>query len=162
MTKKITKMFHPFSIVLFLFFLYPTIFHDRAAGNTDYMEALSIIKPAGRTKVQNFILRDLNGTKVRLEDHRGKIVFLNFWATWCPPCRIEMPSMEKLYTHFKNKWKQRGRENNGVASSFLTEWPEKHEDNRVSSWILNDKKDNGVALRLNGPPEFNRINLHSW
>lgn len=75
MIKTIAKMFHPFSIVLFLFFLYPTIFNDRAAGNTDYMEALSIIKPAERTKVQNFILRDLNGTEARLEDHRGKIVF---------------------------------------------------------------------------------------
>ncbi len=100
--KKITKMFHPFSIVLFLLFLYPTIFNDRAAGNTDYMKALSIIKPDKRIKAQKFILRDLSGTKVSLEDHRGKIVFLNFWATWCPPCRIEMPSMEKLYTHFKD------------------------------------------------------------
>ena len=44
----------------------------------------------------DFILKDLDGKKVRLSDYRGKIVFLNFWATWCPPCRAEMPSMEKL------------------------------------------------------------------
>jgi thiol-disulfide isomerase/thioredoxin len=54
-------------------------------------------------KAQDFILRNLSGIEVRLEDHRGKIVFLNFWVSFCPSCRIEMPSMEKLYTHFKNK-----------------------------------------------------------
>jgi thiol-disulfide isomerase/thioredoxin len=40
---------------------------------------------------------------VRLEDYRGKIVFLNLWATWCGPCRAEMPSMEKLYQRFKDR-----------------------------------------------------------
>jgi peroxiredoxin len=40
---------------------------------------------------------------VNLENLKGKIVFLNFWATWCPACRDEMPSMEKLYTKFKDK-----------------------------------------------------------
>ena len=40
-------------------------------------------------------LKDVNGTEVRLSDFRGKVVFLNFWTTWCPTCRIEMPSMEK-------------------------------------------------------------------
>jgi thiol-disulfide isomerase/thioredoxin len=39
----------------------------------------------------------------RLEDYRGKVLFLNLWATWCGPCRAEMPSMEKLYQRFKNK-----------------------------------------------------------
>jgi thiol-disulfide isomerase/thioredoxin len=39
----------------------------------------------------------------RLEDYRGKVLFLNLWATWCGPCRAEMPSMEKLYQRFKDK-----------------------------------------------------------
>lgn len=37
-----------------------------------------------------------DGTKMRLSDMRGKVVFVNFWATWCPPCRAEMPDLEKL------------------------------------------------------------------
>jgi thiol-disulfide isomerase/thioredoxin len=48
-------------------------------------------------------LKDLNGRPASLSDFRGKIVFLNFWATWCYACRIEMPDMEKLYQKFKNK-----------------------------------------------------------
>ena len=43
-----------------------------------------------------FSLKDLEGKDVSLSDYKGKIVFLNFWATWCPPCRKEMPSMESL------------------------------------------------------------------
>ena len=49
-----------------------------------------------------FELNDANGGPHKLSDFRGKIVFLNFWTTWCPTCRIEMPSMEKLHQQFKN------------------------------------------------------------
>ncbi len=45
----------------------------------------------------NFILRDLAGNAVSLSQLRGKVVLLNFWATWCGPCRVEMPAMEQLY-----------------------------------------------------------------
>lgn len=49
----------------------------------------------------DFNLRLVGGGYVRLSDLKGKVVFLNFWATWCPPCRSEMPSMEVLYQRFK-------------------------------------------------------------
>jgi peroxiredoxin len=51
----------------------------------------------------DFSLTNPEGKKVSLKDFRGKIVFLNFWATWCEPCREEMPAMEKLYQDYKNK-----------------------------------------------------------
>jgi len=47
-------------------------------------------------------LQDLNGADVNISDFRGKIVFLNFWATWCPTCVVEMPSMEKLHRKLKD------------------------------------------------------------
>lgn len=48
-----------------------------------------------------FQLPDLNDKEIRLSDYRGKVVFLNFWATWCKPCREEMPSMEILNKNFE-------------------------------------------------------------
>lgn len=45
----------------------------------------------------DFELTTLDGETVKLSDYRGQVVFINFWATWCPPCRAEMPDMEKLY-----------------------------------------------------------------
>jgi len=49
----------------------------------------------------DFALTDLDEKPIRLSDYRGKVVFLNFWATWCAPCREEMPSMEVLYKNFE-------------------------------------------------------------
>ena len=49
----------------------------------------------------DFQLPDLNEKEIRLSDYRGKVVFLNFWATWCKPCREEMPSMQVLYKNFE-------------------------------------------------------------
>ena len=50
-----------------------------------------------------FSLPTPDGKKVSLRDFRGKIVFLNFWASWCAPCREEMPAMDRLYQEFKDK-----------------------------------------------------------
>jgi peroxiredoxin len=46
---------------------------------------------------------DLSGTRVSLSDQKGKVVLLNLWATWCPPCRAEMPAMEKVYRELKDE-----------------------------------------------------------
>jgi len=51
----------------------------------------------------DFTLKGLDGQTVRLSDFRGKAVLLNFWATWCPPCRQEMPDLEKAYQKYKDQ-----------------------------------------------------------
>jgi peroxiredoxin len=55
------------------------------------------------TPAEEFSLRDLNGDKVGLSDFRGKVVLLDFWATWCPPCRDELPWIDALYRQHKGK-----------------------------------------------------------
>jgi peroxiredoxin len=55
------------------------------------------------TELMDFELPDLNGQTHKLSSYKGKVIFLNFWATWCPPCRSEMPEMQKLNEVFKNK-----------------------------------------------------------
>jgi DsbE subfamily thiol:disulfide oxidoreductase len=56
-----------------------------------------------RPVAPDFTLPNPDGRKIALKDFRGKVVFLNFWATWCESCRDEMPSMERLYREFKGK-----------------------------------------------------------
>ena len=51
----------------------------------------------------HFLSMTPGGEKIGIDDFKGKLVVLNFWATWCPPCRLEMPSMERLYQEFKGE-----------------------------------------------------------
>src|SRR5690625_3326828 len=51
----------------------------------------------------DFELKNLKGETVKLSDYRGKTVMLNFWASWCPPCRVEMPHMETYYQDYKDE-----------------------------------------------------------
>lgn len=54
----------------------------------------------GKTAAYDFELTDQYGKTHRLSDYKGKVIFLNFWATWCPPCRAEMPDIQKLYEEY--------------------------------------------------------------
>lgn len=51
----------------------------------------------------DFTLPDLEGNQISLSTYKGRVVLLNFWATWCPPCRLEMPTMEKAYRKYRDK-----------------------------------------------------------
>jgi peroxiredoxin len=71
----------------------------RSAG--DAVASSDPIVPAGDV-APDFELTNLKGAKVSLKSLRGKVIFLNVWATWCGPCREEMPSMETLFEDFKS------------------------------------------------------------
>ena len=68
------------------------------------------------TVAPQFTLRDVNGRTVRLSDYQGKVVLINFWATWCPPCRAEMPDLVRL---------QREHGKDGLQIIGITYPPEK-------------------------------------
>ncbi len=64
---------------------------------------LERIGPRVGTTAPNFQLWDLNGKPISLSQYQGRVVLVNFWATWCGPCRVEMPAMEQLYREFNSK-----------------------------------------------------------
>ena len=53
--------------------------------------------------ISNFTLRDLNGTAHTIGDLKGQVVLINAWATWCPPCRAEMPALHEFYVAYRNQ-----------------------------------------------------------
>jgi len=61
------------------------------------MKELALIRPSLPKVVEDFTVKTPGGGKFRLSEHRGQVVFINFWATWCPPCRQEMPALERLF-----------------------------------------------------------------
>lgn len=65
---------------------------EKTLGENDIKEGLETNQQA-----PDFKLTTLDGKEVKLSDYRGKKVILNFWATWCPPCKEEIPQMEKYY-----------------------------------------------------------------
>jgi len=64
---------------------------------------MEVVRYKGAPEAPDFSLPTLEGQTVTLSALRGQVVFLNFWATWCPPCREEMPSIERLHRAFKDQ-----------------------------------------------------------
>ena len=69
----------------------------------DPAAALGLQKTSPARAARDFQVPTADAGVVRLADLKGKVVFLNFWATWCKPCEEEMPGMERLYRQYKDK-----------------------------------------------------------
>ena len=76
---------------------------QRAALSTGVMNAsIPDLRQEEETVDFGFSLKHLAGNRINAEQLKGKVIFLNLWATWCGPCRAEMPSIQKLYTKINN------------------------------------------------------------
>ncbi len=73
---------------------------DSVGSDTVNNQSTTVEQPAEAIVSASF--KDEQGTAVNTQDLKGKVVFMNFWATWCPPCRKEMPSIQTLYNKFKD------------------------------------------------------------
>ncbi|GAB4421170.1 MAG: hypothetical protein OHK0032_16930 [Thermodesulfovibrionales bacterium] len=95
--------------------------------------ALSCNKGRGRAaigkKAPDFTLTDLNGNKIQLSDLNGKVVMVEFWATWCPPCRESVPEMKEVYEKYKDRGFvllglsiDKGKNSHAEVGSFVKEY----------------------------------------
>lgn len=69
----------------------------------DYKLVRNLQEMKDHSPAPHFTLPNLEGKRVSLKDFRGKLLLLNFWASWCIPCREEMPAIERLYQRYKNQ-----------------------------------------------------------
>jgi len=92
------EMVHGIRVIAFSLFLLLPLPCAVGLGNTPAGGGVEVGKPA-----IDFTLPDLAGKKIALSDYKGKVVLLNFWATWCPYCVEEMPSLQLLYDRNKGK-----------------------------------------------------------
>lgn len=110
----------------------------------------AVAAPAVNSRAPDFTLTDLDGNQVRLRDFRGQVVFLNFWATWCPPCRAEMPEIEAVYQQYRDQGVV-------VIGIDLRESPEvvrRFVEEGGYSWtfVIDTTGEVGLAYRINAIP----------
>lgn len=88
-----------FFILLFCFSIFSSISQTNEDVPLNNMAINETPKP-----ISSLIFEDFSGNEINLKDYQGKLVIINFWATWCPPCKKEMPSLDVLYqdNNFKN------------------------------------------------------------
>nr|WP_232515534.1 redoxin domain-containing protein [Aeribacillus pallidus] len=83
--------------------VYDTVFKGKPSSSIDNSSSSYVEGINKGNRAPDFKLQTLDGQTVALSDFRGKKVIVNMWATWCPPCRAEMPDMQKFYEKYKDE-----------------------------------------------------------
>ena len=89
--------------LLFLILIMIGVFVLLFKGEHSFLNLSTTPRLRPKVRAPNFTFPGLDGKMVSLTDYKGKVVLLNIWATWCPPCVEEMPSIEKLYRELKGE-----------------------------------------------------------
>ncbi len=90
-----------FGLVFFLILYTPT--RVWIIRQISFSPSIERIEESPKIGNYNWKLQGLNTPSVNFEAHKGKVIFLNFWATWCPPCLAELPYIQNLYNAYKDK-----------------------------------------------------------
>lgn len=121
--KKITWFLIPISLVLFVLV------------SADYACAVKEDPPVA----PDFALEDLNGGQITLSAYKGKVLFINFWATWCPPCRVEIPDFIEVYEEYKNKGLEiLGVSVDQISADQMSKFVERYEMNYPVAMATNE------------------------
>lgn len=150
-----------------------------APPEADPFRALELIRPSRVQQAKEFTVPTPEGKSLRLADFKGKVVLLNFWATWCAPCREEMPAMERLYRRYKDNGLavlalSIDAEGASVVIPFVKEYnlsflvgldpntrvAEKYGVRALPSTFLVDRKGNLTALAI-GPRQWDGKAAHA-
>jgi thiol-disulfide isomerase/thioredoxin len=155
--QKTLRTLKPWAIFIGIFFLLKvtgigreiSVFTQGALLKAGIMDVRPEIDASSKqTFDYDFTLIDLDGKKVSMKDLKGKVIFLNLWATWCGPCRVEMPSIQNLY---KTVDKDR------VAFVMLS-LDQENQKHRIEQFI-NDKKFTFPVYQPASPlPKLLRVN----
>ncbi|MTH16319.1 redoxin domain-containing protein [Flavobacterium sp. LC2016-01] len=113
---------------------------EKADEATKAARAKNVVDAFGSATATDFTLKNLDGKEVKLSDYKGKVVVLDFWATWCGPCKASFPKMQDLVTKYKDK---------NVTFLFVNTWENKKEDEvlkNVTDYITEKKYDFNVVF----------------
>ncbi len=83
-------------LIILVLFVFSSLSSAQQAGK-------GLTRLPGAPQAPDFVLYDLDDNLHRLSDYRGQVVIINFWATWCPPCRAEMPSMQRAWEQLEKE-----------------------------------------------------------
>jgi len=130
------------TLIICLFLLIamgPSLQGNTSGGPTSPLNSDNIIN----SRAPDFTIKDLAGKNISLSAFKGKVVLLNFWATWCPPCRAEMPALNKLYREKKNRGLEIIAVSTDRSVSSVKDFLEKH---KVDFPILFDEDHTAAKL----------------
>lgn len=119
-----------------------SVVEESLKGKTPGEENKKLLEEATK-KLSELSFLTLDGKEVKLSDYKGKVVLVNFWASWCPPCKEEMPIFEKVYQKYRDKNFVILAVNMDTSEGALKEFLEK---NRYSFPIVRIKGEAGLNI----------------
>ena len=90
-------MFTNLKAIKFIFFLFCFIVFPSISQTNEDVPLNNIVINENPKPISSIIFEDFSGNTIDLKDYIGKLIIINFWATWCAPCKKEMPSLDNLY-----------------------------------------------------------------